>query len=120
MAEDRVRVSPGMAETKVMVAPNSPSALAKPSTAPATSPGHASGRVMVKKRRHGDAPRVAAASSSLRSTFSMERRMVRTIRGKPMIPAASAAPVQRNANSIPNRPRNCPTGPWLPKPTSSA
>ena len=35
-----VCVSPGMLETKVMVAPNSPSALAKPSTAPASRPGH--------------------------------------------------------------------------------
>ena len=40
-----VWVSPGMFETKVMVAPNSPIALAKPSTMPASTPGNASGSV---------------------------------------------------------------------------
>ena len=42
-----VWVSPGMFDTKVMVAPNSPIALAKPSTMPASTPGSASGK------RHG-------------------------------------------------------------------
>ena len=39
-----------------MVAPNSPIALAKPSTMPARMPGSASGSVMVANTRHGAAP----------------------------------------------------------------
>ena len=42
-----VWVSPGIAETKVMVAPNSPSALAKARIMPARTPGSASGSVIV-------------------------------------------------------------------------
>ena len=45
----RVWVSPGMLETKVMVAPNSPSALAKHSIMPAMMPGSASGNVTVSE-----------------------------------------------------------------------
>ena len=45
------------------VAPNSPSARANPSTAPAMTAGRASGSVMVKNTRTGPAPSVAAAAS---------------------------------------------------------
>ena len=48
-----VWVSPGMLETKVMVAPNSPIALAKPSTMPASTPGSASGSVTVEEHPPG-------------------------------------------------------------------
>ena len=65
MAEEMVWVSPGMLETKVMVAPNSPIALAKPSTMPASTPGIAKGKVTVKNTRQGAAPSVSAACSSL-------------------------------------------------------
>src|SRR3981081_957316 len=51
MAAEMVCVSPGMLDTKVMVAPNSPSALAKHSTMPAITPGSASGKVMGRTRR---------------------------------------------------------------------
>ena len=54
-----------MLETKVMVAPNSPSALAKHSTMPAMTPGNASGSVTVRNTQKPLAPSVAAASSSL-------------------------------------------------------
>src|SRR5258705_111260 len=63
-----VWVSPGMLETKVIVAPNSPIALAKPSTMPASTPGSASGRVTVANTRHGAATSVPAAWSSRPST----------------------------------------------------
>ena len=54
-----------MAATKVIVAPNSPSALANPRTAAAVRPGAASGTMMRTKRTREDAPRVRAASSDL-------------------------------------------------------
>ena len=58
-----VCVSPGMLATKVMVAPNSPIALAKPRIRPATTPGSASGSVIVKNTASGGAPSVSAACS---------------------------------------------------------
>ncbi len=50
MASGRVRVSPGMLETKVMMAPNSPRLAAKAVTMPAAMPGSASGRVTLRSR----------------------------------------------------------------------
>ena len=84
-----------------MVAPNSPIALAKPSTMPARMPGSASGRVTVANTRQGAAPSVSAACSSRRSTASIESRIGRTSSGNDITPHASAAPVQRNANTMP-------------------
>ena len=60
MEIDKVRVSPGMFETKLIVAPNSPNARANASANPATNPRSDSGKVMPRKMRHGPAPRVAA------------------------------------------------------------
>ena len=54
-----------MFETNVIVAPNSPSAFAKPSARPARMPGSASGSVTVAKVHAGLAPSVPAASSDL-------------------------------------------------------
>ena len=68
MAEGNVCVSPGMFEIKVIVAPNSPMALAKERIIPAMMPGRIRGRVTTRKTRGGDAPSVPAASSNLRST----------------------------------------------------
>ena len=51
-----MRVSPGMLETKVMVAPNSPSALAKHKTEPAQIPGSANGRETRKNVQKPFAP----------------------------------------------------------------
>ena len=114
-----VCVSPGMLETKVIVAPNSPIALAKDSTMPAMMPGRISGSVTTAKTQTGCAPSVPAASSSLRSTAAMDRRMARTSSGKPMMAQASAAPVQRNENTMPNcSARKDPMGPRRPKPIS--
>ena len=61
---------------------------------PASTPGSTMGSVTVAKTQIRDAPSVAAACSNMGSTASIDRRMARTISGKPMMPAASAAPVQ--------------------------
>src|SRR5688572_409227 len=87
-----VRVSPGMFDTKVMTAPNSPRPAANAVTAPARIPGSMSGNVTVKKRSHGPAPSVRAASSSPGSTPSSEMRIERTISGKVITAVARAAP----------------------------
>jgi hypothetical protein len=100
-----------MFETKVIVAPNSPSARAKARSAPVITPAMASGSVTVKNTRVRLAPSVRAASSSRGSTDSIARRTARTSSGKPMIAAASAAPVQRKANTIP---RGSSSGRWDP------
>ena len=103
-----------------MVAPNSPSALAKHSTMPAIRPGSASGSVTVANTQKRLAPSVAAASSSLRSIASIASRIGRTSSGKPMTPQASAAPVQRNENTMPKySARNAPIGPLRPNEISS-
>jgi len=67
-----VRVSPGILETKVIVAPNSPKLRANPNIAAAMRPGEMIGMVIVKKTRKGDAPSVAAASSGLRQLLEMK------------------------------------------------
>ena len=98
-----------------MVAPNSPSALAKHSTMPAMMPGRASGSVTVANTSKRFAPSVQDASSSLVSTASIESRIARTSSGKPITPQASAAPVQRNENTMPNvSARNAPITPRRP------
>lgn len=119
MAEGSVWVWPGILATKVIVAPNSPIALAKASTMPARMPGRISGRVTVRNTQPRPAPSVAAACSSRGSTASMASRIARTISGNAMIAAASAAPVQRKANTMPNWSRNAPTVPRRPKVSSS-
>src|SRR5690606_21730799 len=58
-----VCVRPGKLPANVIVAPNSPSARAQHSTAPATTPGATSGSVTRRKTVQRPAPRVAAASS---------------------------------------------------------
>ena len=85
-----------------MVAPNSPSALAKHSTMPAITPGSASGSVTVRNVQRPLAPSVEAASSSRRSIASNDSRMARTSSGNAITPQASAAPVQRNENTMPS------------------
>ena len=63
-ASGSVCVSPGMFETNVIVAPNSPSARANDKTLPAKIPGAIRGIVIVRKTRKRDAPSVLAAASS--------------------------------------------------------
>src|SRR5690348_1814941 len=101
-ARGRVWVSPGMLETKVMVAPNSPTLRAKPKIAPVRMPGAISGKVIVQNTRQRDAPSVRAAASSRRSMVSSDRRIARAINGKPITAEASAAPFQLKATVKPN------------------
>ena len=120
MASGSVSVSPGTLETKVIVAPNSPSARAKASVAPASTPGQHKGKVIVRKVRQRPAPSVRAASSSRRSTDSSDSRIARTASGKAITAAASAAPVQRNSRVTPNqRSSGPPIGPAGAKAISS-
>lgn len=67
IASGMVCVSPGILETKVMVAPNSPRLRAKASKKPEIRPGMVSGKVMVVNTFQGLAPNVIAACSSLGS-----------------------------------------------------
>jgi len=53
----------GSAPASKIVAPNSPSARENPSSAPASTPRRASGRLTVKNTRAGPAPSVAAICS---------------------------------------------------------
>jgi len=69
---------------------------------PAIIPGAISGNVTNTNTPNRLAPSVPAASSRRRSTASIESRIARTIRGNPMTAHASAAPVQRNENTMPN------------------
>src|SRR5579862_1744031 len=110
-----------MFETNVIVAPNSPNPRAKDNSIPVTMPGSASGSDTVAKTNSADPPSVRPATSRRRSIDANDRRIARTISGKPMIADASAAPVQRNANTMPNqRSRKPPIGPCVPNSTSSA
>ncbi len=68
-----------------------------------------------------DAPSVRAAPSSRRSTASTDSRIARTISGKAMIAAASAAPVQRNMKVRPSQSaKKRPAGPLVPNAMSSS
>jgi hypothetical protein len=63
-ARGSVLVSPGIFETKVIVAPNSPKLRANARITPVRMPGMMIGSVIVKKIRTEFAPRVRAAASS--------------------------------------------------------
>ena len=63
IAAESVCVSPGILDTKVIVAPNSPRDLAKLKVVPTKIPGIEIGRVILKKTFSGEAPKVLAASS---------------------------------------------------------
>src|SRR5690606_29895137 len=101
-ASGNVRVSPGMFDTKVITAPNSPSPAAKAVTAPASTPGSISGSVIVAKRRQAEAPSVRAASSRPVSTFSSEMRIERTISGNDITAVATAAPMVEKVSWMSN------------------
>ena len=75
---------------------------------------------MVANRSMAPAPKVRAASSSPRSTFSREMRMARTMSGKDITAVASAAPLRVNMSSTPStRSSHEPIGPRVPNNTSS-
>ena len=110
-----VRVAPGMLPATMIVAPNSPSARANASTAPASTDGHASGRLIVRKTRAGDAPSVAATRSYRALTCSNPARAVRTRSGSPMIAIASTTAFHVNTISMPSRSSTRPTLPRRPR-----
>src|SRR5882724_69341 len=118
-ASGSVRVSPGMFETNVITAPNSPRPAAKAVTAPAMTPGNISGNVIVAKRSTDFAPNVLAASSSPRSTPSSDKRIARTISGNDITAVANAAPAVEKISWIPNvRYNQPPAGPRIPNNSS--
>jgi len=110
---DRLRLA-GIFETNVIVAPNSPSAFAKARIAPTTMPGIASGRLTRKNVQMRFAPRVPAVSSRRRSIDSKDRRIARTMSGKPITAQATAAPVQRKDKTMPMSARKGPKTPLRP------
>src|SRR5690606_38542159 len=119
-ASGSVRVSPGMFDTKVITTPNWPSPAANAATAPASTPGAMSGRVMVKKRSQGPAPSGRAASSKPGSTASSEMRIARTISGKVITAVARAAPALVNTSWTPKRSSSQgPIGPRAPNNSNS-
>lgn len=119
-AKGKVCVSPGMFDTKVIVAPNSPRLRAKAKIVPVKIPGRMSGRVTVMKTHLGDAPKVRAACSNPIFTSSKDNRMERTINGSAIIPAATAAPFQLNAKEISKVSQSqLPINPCLPSNTSN-
>ena len=91
-----------MLDTNVIVAPNSPRPRANDNSEPVMIPGSASGSVIDANTHSREPPSVRAAISSRGSIAAIDNRIARTISGKPMIADASAAPVQRNAKTIPN------------------
>ena len=116
IAADNVWVSPGIFDTKVIVAPNSPNERAKLKVVPTIIPGKAIGVVIVKKTIKLFAPSVLAASSILGSIISIANFMDLTIKGNPIIAQAKAAPDHLNAKLKSKYfCKNWPTLPFLPK-----
>src|SRR6478609_9038358 len=116
-----VWVRPGEFPAKVIVAPNSPSARAQQSTAPATSEGPISGRVTRRNAVSRDAPSVAAASSNPRSRPRNAPSTVTMRNGIATKASATMTPWVVNGSVMPNHwSRYCPTTPSRPYASSSA
>ena len=99
-AKGRVCVSPGILDTKVIVAPNSAKHLAKAKVAPVIIAGSNSGKVIVTKHLIFVAPWISAASSNFGSRLSNPRRIDLTRSGKLTIADAMAAPFQEKFTDI--------------------
>src|SRR6266404_2441283 len=100
MADGSVWVSPGMLDTKVIVAPNSPMARANERMVPAMMPGNMSGSVTVRKTQTGWAPSVLAAFSSPRSTASMDSCMAMSSPGARLETVAQSATLKLNLTAV--------------------
>ncbi len=83
-----------MFETKVIVAPNSPSERANASNTPTATPGKAKGNVTVRNTRQREAPSVRAAHSSFGGTASSDSLIARTIKGTLKIIEASESAIE--------------------------
>ena len=81
MAMDMTLVSPGMLPPIISTTPNSPTVWAKPSTAPVRNPGRASGTATDQNASHGEARKVAAASSGASPKASNALRIGWTTNG---------------------------------------
>jgi len=106
---------------KVIVAPNSPSALAQDRASPAITEGRIRGKVILKNIFEGEAPSVSATFSE--SSF-IERKADSTATTKKGIETKTAAridPVVLNGRVIPNQLlSHLPKKPCLPKAKSKA
>ena len=116
-----VCVRPGKLPANVIVAPNSPSARAQQSTAPAASDGPISGTVTRRKTVIRLAPSVAAASSKPRSADRSAPSTVTTRNGMATNVSAMTTAAGVNGRVMPNHwSRYCPTNPLRPNASSSA
>ena len=120
IATASVWVCPGMPPATTMVAPNSPSARAKPSRAAAITLRRASGRVMVANTRTAPAPSVAAIRSKRWSTWSKPARMVITMSGRLITTIASTTAFQVKTTSMPAPSSRRPSGRLRPSSCSSS
>jgi hypothetical protein len=116
-----VCVVPGKLPAKVMVAPNSPSARAQQSTAPAAMPGATRGRVTRRNVVHRSAPSVAATSSKRASAARRAPSTLITRNGMATNVSASTTAVVVNGIVMPNASSSHdPTIPFRPSTRNSA
>src|SRR6266568_6048801 len=116
-----VCVRPGKFPAKVIVAPNSPSARAQHSTAPAISEGRTSGRVTLQRTVQRLAPSVRAASSKRMSIERSPASTVITRNGMATKVSAMMAPAVVKGRWIPKVVASQPpTRPRRPKASSKA
>src|SRR2546421_3693918 len=121
MASGIVCVRPGKLPAKVIVAPNSPSARAQQSTAPATSEGRTSGSVTRQNTVERLAPSVRAASSKRVSIERSPASTVITRNGMATKVSAMMAPAVVKGRWIPKAVASQPpTRPLRPKASSKA
>ena len=112
-----VRLSPA----NVIVAPNSPSALAHERAMPANIELRNIGRVIMKKVLVGVAPKLRDASSNFESNSVADDSMDRIKKGRATNVAAIIAPAVVNGRVIPNQLFNfSPMKPFLPSANSNA
>ncbi len=117
----KVRVCPGLSPANVIVAPNSPSALAQERAMPAKIEFRSIGRVTVKNVLIGVAPKFRDASSNFESNSAAADSMVKTKKGSATNVAAIIAPAVVNGRVTPNQLSSfSPTKPFLPKANSNA
>src|SRR5262245_1510319 len=86
----------------------------KTSNEPATPPDRASGRITRQKVRNGPAPRQAAASSSVGSTFESAVPMLITMNGNVKIDIANTTDGRLKSNDVPLTPMAAKSGPKGP------
>ena len=108
-----------MLPATISVAPNSPSARAKASSTPASTPRQAIGSVTRKNSAHSPRPSTRAARSSCGSTPSKAARADFITSGNATIVAAITAPCQVKIRLMPKLSHSqAPSQPRLPMITS--